>query len=146
VTPLAVFYRAPTLRALGEWAPQYRLSSDLDLWIRAAARAPPPAVAHTGTVVGTFRIHEASLSSGVNPEPSLRETLDIARRWRRDESAPPGVRRFATYLERNYGFMLRMWQLRDRGYARKLFAAAGYWSEQRRLGAGAVGDLVVRFE
>ncbi len=145
VTPLAVFFRRATLHDLGPWRPEYRVSSDLDLWIRAAARDPLPVVAHAGAALGAFRIHDASISAGASPERSLRETLEIARRWRSDERAPPGARRFALYLERNYGFMLCMWTLRDAPYARRLAAAAAYWAEQRRLGRGALGDMVVRF-
>jgi glycosyltransferase involved in cell wall biosynthesis len=145
VSPLAVFFRTSTLRALGEWLPGYRASSDLDLWIRAAARMPPPVVAHAGAILGNFRVHAASISTGASPERSLRETLEIARRWRSDPTAPPGVRRFALYVERNYGFMLRIWEIRDRSRVEKLRVALSYWREQRRLGDGTLGDMVVRF-
>jgi glycosyltransferase involved in cell wall biosynthesis len=146
VTPLAVFYRTGFLRALGEWLPQYRGSSDLDLWIRAAAREPLPTVVHVGAVLGRFRVHPGSISTGASPERSIRETLEIARRWRTDSSAPAGVRRFALYLERHYGLALRLWEVRDRLRPLRALAALSYWFGARGMGPGSLGDLLVPFE
>jgi len=138
VTPLAVFFRTETLRGLGPYRTDLRVASDLDLWIRAAARTPPPEVVHTGGVAGTFREHEDSLSSGTKRERSIREALEIAGRWRLDERAPPGVRRHALALVRQNEFVLSAWQAREGSSGARLRACM---REVWRLGPRALWDI-----
>ncbi|WP_242343213.1 glycosyltransferase [Anaeromyxobacter terrae] len=142
VTPLAVLYRADTLRRLGEYTGTYRIAADLDLWLRAAAREPPPMVVHCGVVLGTFRVHEGSLSTGTSPERSLRETIDIARRWCERADAPEGVRSFARYLYRRHEFLLRIWHLRAEPRWRKALAAYRCYRELSALGPGTLRDFL----
>ncbi|WP_242360153.1 glycosyltransferase [Anaeromyxobacter sp. SG17] len=143
VTPLAVLYRSDTLRRLGEYASSYRIAADLDLWLRAAAREPPLVVAHCGAVIGTFRVHEDSLSTGTSPERSLKETIEIARGWYDRADTPEGVRAFARYLYRRHEFLLRIWQLRTEPRWRKAMAAYQCYRELSTLGPGTLRDFLV---
>ncbi len=141
VTPLAVFFRAASLRSLGPYLARYRVAADLDMWLRAAARRPFLTVAHAGAVLGTFRVHAGSLSAGADPRRSLAESMEIARRWYEDASQGTGVRRYALFVYRRYAYQLRAWEARDeRAAARALAALACVWTLSR-LGPGVLGDV-----
>ncbi len=66
VVPLVAVFRTATLRALGPYSTRHKVMGDLDMWLRAAARTPPRAIAEVdaGGVLGVFRVHPASLSVG----------------------------------------------------------------------------------
>jgi glycosyltransferase involved in cell wall biosynthesis len=108
VVPLAAWYRTTTLRRLGPYDVRYRIAADLDLWFRAASADPPLRVAHAGAVLGTFRVHEGSLSTGTNVTRTTEETLAVCARWMTDPSAPPGVRRHALYVHRREDLAARI--------------------------------------
>jgi glycosyltransferase involved in cell wall biosynthesis len=145
VIPLAVFFRLGTLRGLGEYLPGYRVAADLDMWLRAAARATAPRVAHAGTVIGTFRMHGESLSSGLDPEKSYREILEIERSWFERPDCPDGVRRFALFLLRRHTHEFRLWQVRQQPRWRRTLATLATYRELQRLGPGALRDMWTRF-
>jgi hypothetical protein len=96
---------------------------------------------HTGTVVGTFRVHDASLSAGPNPERSLLESIDIMSRWLADGTAPAGVRRWALAALRRNTFWLAKWRARDEGVTGRIRAMLRYHSGIRPLDVGAVWDV-----
>jgi glycosyltransferase involved in cell wall biosynthesis len=148
VPPIAVFYRTATLRGLGEYQSRYRIAADLDLWLRTAARTPLPAVAHTGGVVGTFRIHEGSLSQSSNPVRSLKERIEISRRWSEDPAAPAGVRRSALHVYRHDAFHLEMVATRGQPPGSRWRRAREVYRELSRLGPGTLSDVseIVRDE
>ncbi len=100
VVPLAAWFRTATLRRLGPYDESLRIAADLDLWFRAAAATPPLRVAHAGAVLGTFRVHEGSLSTGATLARTRDETLAVCARWMDDPSVSRGVRRHATYVHR----------------------------------------------
>jgi hypothetical protein len=100
VVPLAACFRAATLWRLGPYDETLRIAADLDLWFRAASASPPLRVAHAGGVLGTFRVHEGSLSTGATLARTREETLAVCARWMNDPAAPPGVRRHAAYVHR----------------------------------------------
>ena len=141
IWPIAAFYRATTLRSLGKYPPGYRITADQILWMRAASRRPLPEVVHTGTVVGTFRVHDASLSAGPNPERSLLESIDIMSRWLADGTAPAGVRRWALAALRRNTFWLAKWRARDEGVTGRIRAMLRYHSGIRPLDVGALWDV-----
>lgn len=141
VAPIALFFRADALRALGEYRTDYRICADLDLWLRAAARTPVPRAVHAGATLGTFRIHAGSLSSGDTIVRSARESAEIGLRWWRDPTAPPGVRRHGLYLHRRNTYLARMWEAAPRGRRASLRTAIACYRELRRLGPGTLGDL-----
>ncbi|MGA7743969.1 MAG: glycosyltransferase [Polyangia bacterium] len=64
VVPLTMFWRRQALLRLGGWGSSYRIVGDQELWIRAAALWPALRVEHVDAVVGSFRVHPGSLSSG----------------------------------------------------------------------------------
>ena len=64
VTPLAMVWRRATLQRLGGWNPRYRISGDQELWVRAACAQPMLRGRHVDEVIGVFRTHRGSLSSG----------------------------------------------------------------------------------
>ncbi len=141
VTPLAVFFRARTLRGLGPYLSALRIAADLDMWLRAAARTPAITTAHTGTVIGRFTMHADSLSAGARAEPVISETLQVARSWAEDASSPPGVRRHALYLARINAMKL----VRERSRARSLRSRASSMRAEyealARAGPGALWDI-----
>jgi len=141
IWPIAVFYRAATLRSLGKYPPGYRIAADQILWMRAASRRPFPEVVHTGTVVGTFRVHDGSLSSGPDPERSLLESIEIMRGWLADETAPAGVRRWALAALRRNTFWLAKWRARDEGLAGRVRAMLGYHAGIGPVDVGSVWDV-----
>jgi glycosyltransferase involved in cell wall biosynthesis len=141
VNPLATFFRTSTLRSLGEYAAWYRIAADLDLWLRAAARQPLPRIVHAGAVIGTFRVHPGSLSSGARRIESARELARIGRSWWEDASAPAGVRRYALFVHRRYTYLQRMWEVAGRGPAARLGTALACYRELRALGPGTVRDM-----
>jgi glycosyltransferase involved in cell wall biosynthesis len=108
VVPLAAWFRTATLRRLGPYDVRYRIAADLDLWFRAASAAPRLRVAHAGAVLGTFRIHDGSLSTGTNVARTTEETLAVCSRWMTDPAAPPGVRRHALYVHRREDLAARI--------------------------------------
>ena len=141
VWPIAVFYRTTTLRALGKYPPGYRIAADQILWMRAASRQPLPPVVHTGTVVGSFRVHEGSLSAGPDPTRSLLESIDIMTRWAHDDTVPSGVRRWALAALRRDSYWLAKWRGRELPPVRRLRALVGYHRSIRPVGLGAVWDI-----
>jgi glycosyltransferase involved in cell wall biosynthesis len=140
IAPIAVFFRAETLRRLGAYATRYRVAADLDLWIRAAARTPLPAVAHARAILGTFRIHESSLSAGTSPERSLGEAIEIGREWA-GGAHDAGIRRYGLHVRRRSEFELMRWQTRNDAAPRRLRTAVRTFLALRRLGPGALDDL-----
>jgi glycosyltransferase involved in cell wall biosynthesis len=142
IWPLAVFYRRETLRSLGPYPPGYRITADQIPWMRAAARTPLPEVVHTGTILGSFRVHDASLSAGSDPERSLLESIDIMERCLADPTWPPGVRRWALATLRRNTFWLTKWRSRNEPLPRRLAAMAGYHSAIRPVGPGALLDIL----
>ncbi|WP_198137441.1 glycosyltransferase family 2 protein [Anaeromyxobacter sp. K] len=141
VVPIATFFRAATLRGLGPYRSEYRYCADLDLWMRAAARPSPPEVARVDTVIGSFRVHAGSLSSGRTMAASARELAALGLRWSRDEGAPPGVRRYGLYVHRRYAYLFRRWEAAPRGRLASLRTAVACYVELRRLGRGALRDF-----
>jgi glycosyltransferase len=141
VWPLAAFYRAETLRSLGKYPGGYRIAADKILWIRAATRVPLPGVVHTGAVAGTFRVHDDSLSSGSNIEPSLRELIEVMSSSLADPAVPPGVRRWALGELRRSTFSLARWRTRDEGVAHRLRAVVHYHAGIHPFGVGALWDV-----
>jgi glycosyltransferase involved in cell wall biosynthesis len=142
ITPLATFFRAATLRSLGPYLSSYRISADLDMWLRMAAREPPIRTAHTGTIVGTFRMHENSLSSSPRlVGPLIEETLRIARSWSEDPSPPPGVRRHALYLARLNALRLVRTRSRGAGALARLSAVIPAYGAIVKEGPGALWDV-----
>lgn len=108
VVPLAAWFRAETLRRLGPYDLRYRIAADLDLWFRAASAGTPLRVAHVGGVLGTFRVHDGSLSTGTNVTRTTEETLAICSKWMTDPAVPPGVRRHALYVHRREDLAARI--------------------------------------
>lgn len=141
VTPLAVFFRTGSLRGLGPYLARYRIASDLDMWMRAAARQPCLAVAHAGGLVGSVRLHDMSLSAGADPTRSLGEAIDVARRWFEDPRQPAGVRRYALFVYRRYTYQLRMWQTRGWRAVPRVLSRLRCVRELSRFGPGALGDV-----
>ncbi len=141
ITPLATYFRAATLRALGPYLPEYRIAADLDMWLRLSAREPPVRTAHTGTVVGTFRVHESSLSSGAQTEPVIEETLRVARSWSENSSCPPGVRRHALYLARLNAVKLARTRSRGRAALTRLSGAIKAYRALSKEAPGALWDV-----
>lgn len=141
VAPIALFFRAEVLRALGDYRTDYRICADLDLWIRAAARTPPPRAAHAGATLGTFRVHPGSLSSGETVVRSARESAEIGLRWWREAGAPSGVRRYGLYVHRRHAYLARMWEAAPHGRLASLRTAIACYRELSRLGPGALGDF-----
>lgn len=141
IAPLAVFFRTSTLRALGQYAASYRIAADLDLWLRTAAREPLPRVVHAGAVIGTFRAHPHSLSSGGTRLESARESARVGLSWYENASAPAGVRRYALFIHRRYTYLQRMWEAGDRGFPTRAWAALACYRELRALGPGTVRDM-----
>jgi glycosyltransferase involved in cell wall biosynthesis len=141
IPPIAVFYRLATLRSLGEYEPRYRIAGDLDLWLRTAARSPLPHVVHTGALLGTFRMHEGSLSSGDDPERSLAERIEIAERNVADASRPPGVRRTALASLRGDLFYRMRWRHRAEPVPARVRAALACYRDLRRFGPGTLQDV-----
>jgi glycosyl transferase family 2 len=64
VTPLSAIWRRRALAALGGWRHRWRIVGDMELWVRAALQAPPLRARHEPVVVGIFRQHRDSLTSG----------------------------------------------------------------------------------
>lgn len=141
VTPLAVFFRAEVLRTLGPYSTRYRSAADLDFWLRAAARCPHLRVEHALAVLGSFRVHSASMSAGDDPQRSLVESMEIARTWYEDVRQEPGLRRYALFVYRRYAYQLALWQAREERTLRRAFAAARCIAALRRLGPGSLGDV-----
>jgi glycosyltransferase involved in cell wall biosynthesis len=141
VSPLAVFFRTEVLRALGPYDTSYRSAADLDMWLRAAARRPPLRVEHAGTILGTFRVHPGSLSSGSNPRPSLVESMTVARSWYEDPRQEPGLRRYALFVYRRYAHQLQRWDSRDQPAAQRVLATLRCIALLHRLGPGTLGDI-----
>lgn len=141
VSPIGVFFRATTLRGIGEYRSGLRVAADLDLWMRAAARTPLPMVAHTGTLVGSFRFHDASLSSGADPEPSLRELIEVGSRWASADGRALGVARYGMYVRRKYEFERMRWRTRNDGRPQRLGEAVKTYLSHRALGPGAFEDV-----
>jgi hypothetical protein len=142
VTPLAVFFRAATLRGLGDYLATHRVASDFDLWVRAAARDPLPRVVHAGAVLGTFRVHAGSLSTEAAVDRSLSELVELAGRWAKDGAAPAGVRRFGLFAYRRHVYLRRSWDARGRGVLARLRTAVECHRALRPLGPGALLDMV----
>jgi glycosyltransferase involved in cell wall biosynthesis len=141
IWPIAVFWRAQTLRGLGTYPEGYRIAADQILWMRAAARVPPPEVVHTGAVAGTFRAHGDSLSAGPDPERSLLESIDIMRLCLSDRGWPAGVRRWALAALRRNTFWLVKWRARELPLARRLLAQLRYHADIHPGGAGSLLDV-----
>ncbi len=86
VTPLCCFWRREALRDLGPYDPGLRIVADRDLWMRLASLRPLPKSVRIDGIVGTFREHEGSLSSG--SRGTYRVLQDHARLWHRWADAP----------------------------------------------------------
>jgi hypothetical protein len=141
IPPIAVFYRLPLLRSVGEYEARYRIAGDLDLWLRTASRTPLPRVVHTGTLLGTFRMHADSLSSGADPERSLAERIEIAERVVADAKLPEGVRRTALATLRGDLFYRVRWRNRSKPVPARITAAVACYRDLRRFGPGAWRDV-----
>jgi glycosyltransferase involved in cell wall biosynthesis len=147
VVPLAAWYRAEVLKRLGPYDARYRITADLDLWFRAANASPPLRVAHAGCVLGTFRVHEESLSSGRSLSTTREETLAVCSRWMEDPAVPRGIRRHARYIHRRDQLFQRvetdapseplhrmLWILREVGRLRPRGIGAGWDARVLLLG------------
>lgn len=86
VTPLCCFWRREALRDLGPYDPGLRVVADRDLWMRLASLRPLPRTIRIDGIVGTFREHEGSLSSG--SRGTYRVLQDHATLWHRWADAP----------------------------------------------------------
>ena len=95
VTPLCCFWRREALVDLGPYDAALKIVADRDLWLRLASRRPRPQVAHIPGVIGTFREHEGSLSSGVRG--MYRTIHDHATLWRRWAAAPEATAAMRTH-------------------------------------------------
>ncbi len=141
VNPLAVFFRTELLRELGGYDPAYRLVGDWDLWFRAAARSTLPTIAHTGTRLGSFRIHPGSLTSGSRIDRLLEDKRKVTTRWIEDPTAPEGVRACARRMFRHD--TLALWALRAKegspGAAIRDARVLG--ASLRAVGGGMLGDV-----
>jgi glycosyltransferase involved in cell wall biosynthesis len=94
LAPLTMFWRRRALVRLGGWVSSYRIVGDEELWIRATALRPALRVGHVDTVVGSFRVHPGSLSSGEGYlERVNREDVALYRQAGAYEGLPPGLAR-----------------------------------------------------
>ncbi len=141
VNPLAAFFRTRTLRALGGYDVRFRLVADWDLWFRAAANPAPLRVAHTGTRLGSFRVHPQSLSAGTRFDRLLEEKREVMTRWVGDDSAPDGVRRCARRMFRHDTLALWAWRARTARRGARLDGSARCAREIRDVGEGLAADL-----
>jgi len=92
VVPLTMFWQRRALQRLGGWVTSYRIVGDQELWIRATALRPALQVEHVDAVVGSFRVHPGSLSSGeANIERVYREYLALYREAGAYQGLPPGL-------------------------------------------------------
>ncbi len=62
VTPLCAAWRKSSLQKIGAWSAEWRAVGDLELWLRAAATGATSG--HVDAVIGTFRAHDDSMTSG----------------------------------------------------------------------------------
>ncbi len=146
VIPLVAVYRTRTLRGLGDYATRYRVVGDLDMWLRTAARVPPIVVSHTDSILGTFRVHPGSLSTGGPGEDrNLRETIDLATRWMNDPQAPEGVRDFARFLLRRNVYSLRVREVRELPTWRRKLETVILYMQWRKQGPGVLQDFFTSF-
>jgi hypothetical protein len=121
VVPLTMFWRRQALLRLGGWVSSYRIVGDQELWIRATALQPGLRVEHVDAVVGSFRVHPGSLSSGEGYlERVNREYLALSREAGVYQGLPPGLARSLRKKKRE----LVMWfagQYWKRGHLRSAY-------------------------
>ena len=102
---------------------------------------PPPRSIHAGELLGTFRVHAGSLSSGRTMAASARELAALGLRWFEDPGAPEGVRRYGLFFHRRYTYLSRAWEAAPLGLAARLRTAIVCLGELGRLGPGALRDM-----
>ncbi len=147
VVPLVAVFRTSALRSLGPYDDALRICADLDLWFRAAAREPPLKVASVDAVIGTFRVHPGSLSTGGQAElRNLREAFEVARRWHENPAAPQGVREYARFVLRRTAYALQALESRDEGALRRKAGTVRAWLRWRSLGPGTLADFFTSYQ
>ena len=99
VMPITAIWRRAALQRLGGWDRSFRIAGDLDLWIRAALLEPRLRERYVPQMMGIFRTHEGSLSSGGrHVDRLLAEDLRLADSVVRRIDLPHAMR--ATFEER----------------------------------------------
>lgn len=141
VNPLAVFYRTDFLREMGGYDPSYRLVGDWDLWFRAAAKGASVHVAHTGSTLGSFRMHPGSLTSGTRMDRLFEEKRRAMARWISDERAPAGLRECARRMYRHDTLSLMAVRSRGASVPQWIAMMRELGRELRAAGDGLSGDF-----
>jgi GT2 family glycosyltransferase len=141
VNPLALFYKTDFVRALGGYDARYRLVGDWDLWFRAAARSPRARVAHTGSTLGSFRMHPGSLTSGTRMDRLYEEKRMAMARWIDEPSAPEGLRACARRMYRHDTFSLMAVRASRSEPRETLRTLVTLGRELGAIGPGIVGDF-----
>jgi hypothetical protein len=122
-----MIWRRTVLERLGGWNPRFRISGDQDLWVRAACAAPALRARHVDHVVGVFRTHVGSLSSGGRHiDRMLAEDLWLSHDVVRAGDVPTGLR---NAFQRRLRDCIR-WSV---------------WGEVRRGRLAAAGEVVRRY-
>jgi hypothetical protein len=147
VVPLVAVFRTGALRSLGPYDDSLRVCADLDLWFRAAAREPPLRVVSVDSVIGTFRIHPGSLSTGGRAERrNLEEAFEVAQRWHENPDVPRGVRDYARFVLRRTAYALQALETRGQGAFRRKAGTLRAWLRWRALGPGTLADFFTSYQ